>query len=354
VFVDRCKIEVYAGAGGDGCVSFRREKYIPRGGPDGGDGGDGGSVVAVGDSSLSTLMDLKFRVVHRAGAGERGRGKNQRGAAGEDVVVRVPAGTVIADDASGEVLGDLWAGDRVVLARGGRGGRGNASFRGPTHQTPYEWTPGEEGESRKLVCELKLIADVGLVGLPNAGKSTLLRAVSRAEPKVADYPFTTLAPHLGIAELDIERRLVFADIPGLIEGASLGQGLGHRFLRHVERTRVLVHVVDFEPADGSEPGANYRAIRRELERYSEALASKRELIAVNKVDLLGGAASGEEAVRMLRSELGLRQGAVVLGVSGATGEGVGGLLEACWEMVRSEDASAERVGGRVAGNDAAR
>ena len=334
MFVDRCKIEVLAGKGGDGCVSFRREKYVPRGGPDGGDGGDGGSVIAEVDPSLSTLMDLKFRVVHRAGHGERGRGKNQRGADGADVVVSVPPGRVIYDDATGEEVGDLSAeGERLVVARGGVGGRGNTSFKSATHQAPYECTPGGEGEERKLICELKLMADVGLVGLPNAGKSTLLRGVSRAEPKVADYPFTTLVPNLGIAELDIERRLVVADIPGLIEGASSGHGLGHRFLRHVERTRVLVHVLDYEPVDGSDAASNYRVIREELERYSPALAAKPEVVALNKVDLLGGEGSGAEAVLMLREEAGLGPACEVMPISAATGAGVAALLEVCWEAV---------------------
>ncbi len=349
MFVDHCKIEVYAGRGGNGCVSFRREKYVPKGGPDGGDGGSGGSVWAEVDRGVTTLLDLRYHVVHRAGHGKPGMGKNMSGAGGDDVIVKVPAGTVIRDADTGEFIADLAEGERALLARGGSGGYGNAHFKGPLNQVPRESTPGEEGEERKIELELKLIADVGLVGLPNSGKSTLLRAVSRATPKVADYPFTTIAPQLGIAELDIERRLVVADIPGLIEGAAEGSGLGHRFLRHVERTRVLVHVIDYEPADGSDAAENYRVIREELGRYSPELASKRELIALNKLDLLGGEASGAEAVKMLRAELQLGIDVEVFAISAATGAGVKELLEAAWEAVRAEDGAERSEAGWKAG-----
>jgi GTP-binding protein len=334
MFVDRCKIELYAGNGGDGCVSFRREKYVPKGGPDGGNGGNGGSIIATVDPSLSTLMDFRFHVVHRAEKGQPGRGKCQHGRNGQDIVLKFPPGTVITDDATGELLADLThQGDTAVLVRGGAGGLGNDHFKHAQNQTPRESTPGEPGEDRKAVCELKLIADVGLVGLPNAGKSTLLAAVSRATPKIADYPFTTLTPQLGIAELDIERRLVIADIPGLIEGAAQGAGLGHRFLRHVERTRVLVHVIDFEPPDGSSPEDNYRTIREELFGYAPALAEKPELIAINKTDLLGGTESGEEAARMFRSTLRLGHDTPIFPISAATGDGVRSLLEAAYDTV---------------------
>ncbi len=335
MFVDRCKIEVYAGKGGDGAVSFRREKYVPRGGPDGGNGG--GSIVARVDSALSTLLDYRFHVVHRAPHGQPGRGKSQHGRGGDDVVLQFPPGTLIADADTEEPIAELLReGDTAVLARGGTGGLGNEHFKHATNQTPRESTPGELGEERKLLVELKLIADVGLVGLPNAGKSTLLRAISRATPKVADYPFTTLTPQLGIAELDIGRRLVVADIPGLIEGAATGAGLGHRFLRHVERTRVLVHVLDFEPPDGSDPADNYRTIRRELAEYAPGLADKPEIVALNKTDLLGGRDSGDEAVSMLRSALGreLDHAHDVLPISAATGDNVPALLEAAWRLIQ--------------------
>lgn len=339
MFVDRAKIIVESGKGGDGCVSFRREKYVPLGGPDGGNGGRGGSVIAVGDAQLTTLLDFRFHVVHVAKGGEAGRGRQQTGADADDVVLRVPAGTVILDTQTGEELFDVMVGDRVVLAEGGAGGVGNEHFKSATNQTPDQFTRGVAGVRRELTLELKLIADVGLIGMPNAGKSTLLRAVTRATPKVADYPFTTLKPQLGIAELDVERRLVLADIPGLIEGASEGVGLGHRFLRHVERTRVLVHLIEFEPSDGSDAFENYRTVRRELLSYSAALAEKRELIAVSKVDLLGEG-GGAEVERMVRSGLKLGAEVEVYPISSATGEGLASLLAGCWRATVAERASA--------------
>ncbi|MHC4416000.1 MAG: GTPase ObgE [Planctomycetota bacterium] len=286
MLIDQATIFVTAGKGGDGCVSLRREKYVPKGGPDGGDGGRGGSVVLIGDSSLDTLFSFTFSPHFRAQSGRPGQGKSMYGAHGGDCVIPVPLGTMVFDAESSNVLADIAeTGQRFVAARGGRGGFGNEHFKSPTNQTPRHATPGEPGQQRTLRLELKLIADVGLIGKPNAGKSTMLRAVSRATPKVADYPFTTRSPQLGITELPgQDRRLVVADIPGLIEGASAGAGLGHAFLRHIERTVVLVHLLDSAPPDGSDPVASYHAIRRELAEHSQALAAKPEIIALNKID----------------------------------------------------------------------
>src|SRR3954466_14474956 len=298
MFVDRVTIEVEAGRGGDGCMSFRREKYVPRGGPDGGDGGDGGSVIMIAEQGVDSLSALGHRKRWRAERGEHGRGSNCHGRSAEDLIIRVPPGTIIIDDVHQLVLKDLAvAGDSVVAARGGKGGKGNTRFKSATNQAPRDFTRGEEAESRRLTLELKVIADVGLVGKPNAGKSTLLSRVSRARPEIADYPFTTKIPHLGIVTIDLDRTLVMADIPGLIEGAHAGVGLGHEFLRHVERTRVLVHLVEPLPTDGSDPLDHYRKIRRELELYSAALAVKPEVVAVSKSELTG---SGEVRDRIAR------------------------------------------------------
>ncbi|NBP52314.1 MAG: GTPase ObgE, partial [Actinobacteria bacterium] len=265
VFVDTAVVTVRSGKGGDGCSHLRQEKDRPKGGPDGGDGGRGGDVLVVADSHLDTLIEFSFRGHFFAQDGGRGAKKSFHGADGGSVEIRLPVGTVVSDADTGEFLVDLLAaGQRAVVAPGGKGGFGNEHFKGPLKQTPTECTPGEPAVERRLRFELKLIADIGLVGLPNAGKSTLLRAVSRANAKVGAYPFTTLSPQLGIAELDMERRLVFADLPGLIEGAAQGAGLGHDFLKHVERTRAIVHLVDLAPLDGSDPVANWRTIRGEL------------------------------------------------------------------------------------------
>lgn len=331
MFIDRAVIIVHAGKGGDGCVAFRRARGIPKGGPNGGDGGDGGSVIAAADPEVNTLLDFRGRHDWRAGAGEPGRGSQQHGAKGEDRVIRLPPGTLIYDEESGELLTDLGPGDRVVVARGGAGGFGNEHFKGPTNQTPQHATPGGAGERRTLRLELKLIADVGLVGLPNAGKSTLLSVLTRATPKIADYPFTTLSPQLGIAEVDAGRRLVLADIPGLIEGASAGAGLGHDFLRHIERTRVLAHLLEVGPLDGSDPVANYRAIRGELAAHSAVLADKPEIIALSKVDL---STSEEELVTLeARVREASGHGKPVVRVSSASGRGLEELLRLAWEMV---------------------
>src|SRR5213082_3487031 len=287
-FVDEARIEVHAGNGGDGIVSFRREKNVPRGGPDGGDGGSGGSVYAVADRNVNTLVEYRFARIHRARDGERGRGAQCSGKGADDVVLRVPAGTVITDAETGETVADLAVHEQVaLLARGGKGGLGNVNFKSSTNRTPRKATHGEPGEHRALKLELKVLADVGLLGLPNAGKSTFIRAVSAARPKVADYPFTTLAPQLGVVRTDANRSFVVADIPGLIEGAAEGAGLGHRFLRHLQRTRLLLHVVDLAPLDGeTDPVADARAIVKELKLYDEALHDKPRWLVLNKLDLI--------------------------------------------------------------------
>ncbi|MGH7573456.1 MAG: GTPase ObgE [Gemmatimonadota bacterium] len=282
-FVDEARISVKAGAGGSGCVSFRREKYVPRGGPDGGKGGEGGDVLVEVDTNLTTLYDYRYRTRYQAGSGERGSGNNRTGADGEDVRLRVPRGTIVRDAETGEVLGDLVAeGQAVAVARGGRGGRGNAAFAGPTRRTPRRADPGEPGEEREIVLELKLIADVGLVGSPNAGKSTLLSRISAARPKIAEYPFTTLTPNLGVVAPGEGRSFVVADIPGLIEGAAEGKGLGHRFLRHLERTRVLCFLIDVTTPD---PRAEYETLKHELSEWSPTLLERPRIVVWSKRDL---------------------------------------------------------------------
>lgn len=286
-FVDEATIEVTAGKGGNGCVSFRREKYVPRGGPDGGDGGDGGSVFLEGDDALNTMIDYRYTRRFRADNGEAGRGRNCSGKSGVDLVLPVPLGTTVLDEDSGEVLGDIReAGERLLVAQGGFHGLGNTRYKSSVNRAPRQSSPGTEGESRRLKLELKVLADVGLLGLPNAGKSTFIRAVSAATPKVADYPFTTLIPSLGVVSVDAYRSFVVADIPGLIEGASEGAGLGIRFLKHLTRNRVLLHLVDVAPIDGSDPAEAACAVIRELERFSPALAARPRWLVLNKIDLL--------------------------------------------------------------------
>jgi GTP-binding protein len=286
-FVDEASITVFAGKGGNGCLSFRREKYVERGGPDGGDGGDGGSVIMAADSALNTMVDYRFQRQYRAESGEPGRGRNCTGKSGEDLVLKVPIGTTILDEDSGEVLGDLSTeGQQLVVARGGFHGLGNTRFKSSTNRAPRQTTPGTEGETRSLKLELKVLADVGLLGLPNAGKSTFIRAVSSARPKVADYPFTTLVPNLGVVKVDAYRSFVVADIPGLIEGASEGAGLGIRFLKHLTRNRILLHIVDMAPWDGVEPADAAVAIVTELERFSPTLAARPRWLVLNKTDLI--------------------------------------------------------------------
>jgi len=337
MLVDQSVIHVQSGRGGDGCVSFRREKYIPKGGPDGGDGGRGGSVLLVADENVATLADMNSRHHWHARNGQPGGPKQCFGENADDLVIRLPVGTMVYDDGSDELIVDLDAiGKAYTVCRGGRGGFGNEHFKSSTNQTPREATPGEAGEEKTLRLELKLIADVGLIGKPNAGKSTLLSRLSRATPKVADYPFTTLSPNLGLAELSPDgatgasRRLVVADIPGLIEGAAGGAGLGHQFLRHVERTRVLVHLLEIDPTDGSDPASNYRVIREELKQYSAELAAKPEIVVLSKIDLMPDAGDRATAVEMFGEAVG--DDVDLLMLSAATGDGLRALLEACWQM----------------------
>ena len=287
-FVDESNIEVHAGKGGDGSASFRREKFIPRGGPDGGDGGRGGSILAIADRNINTLVEYRYARIHRARNGEKGRGADCYGAAAEDIILRFPVGTVVTDIETGAVLADLSTHDQpAVLAKGGQGGLGNIHFKSSTNRSPRQFTPGTLGESRRLKLELKVLADVGLLGLPNAGKSTYIRSVSAARPKVADYPFTTLHPNLGVVRVDENRSFVIADIPGLIEGASEGAGLGHQFLRHLQRTRLLLHLVDVAPFDeNADPANDARAIVEELRKYDESLFRKPRWLVLNKVDLI--------------------------------------------------------------------
>lgn len=287
-FIDEARIEVIAGKGGNGAVSFRREKYVPRGGPDGGDGGRGGSIWAEADRNLNTLVEFRYTRLFRAKNGENGRGADCYGKGGEDLVLRVPVGTVIQDEDSGVLIADLTRhGQRALLARGGKGGLGNLHFKSSTNRAPRQSTPGEPGEARRLHLELKVLADVGLLGMPNAGKSTFIRAVSAARPMVADYPFTTLHPNLGVVRVDTDRSFVLADIPGLIEGAAEGAGLGHQFLRHLARTRLLLHVVDLAPLDpAADPVAQARATVEELRRYDESLYRKPRFLVLNKIDLI--------------------------------------------------------------------
>lgn len=332
MFVDEAIIKVKAGDGGNGCVSFRREKYIPKGGPDGGDGGDGGSIIFVADPNKNTLLDFAGKHHWAAPRGQGGMGKKMYGKGGEDLVVMVPVGTVVHDTDRETIIADLSEpGMRRVICRGGKGGRGNFHFRSSTNQTPRFAEPGTLGEEKNLRLELKLIADVGIAGKPNAGKSTLLSVISSARPKVADYPFTTLVPQLGIAALDEERRVVFADIPGLIEHASEGAGLGHAFLRHIERCKLIVHLIDLYPTDGSDPLENYRIIRNELEQFGDELARKPELIVANKIDLTP---EGDVTLERLREELKPRE---VLAISGATKMNLEAFLEKVWEKLHPRE-----------------
>jgi GTPase len=330
MFVDEAIIHVKAGDGGKGCVSFRREKYVPKGGPDGGDGGDGGSIIFVADSSKDTLLDFAGKHHWTAKSGTMGLGKKMAGEDGLDLVVPVPLGTLVYDLEYSILLADLDKhGKKLVVAKGGKGGKGNVWFKNSTNQAPRFAEPGTMGQERDVKLELKLIADVGLVGMPNAGKSTLLRAISAARPKVADYPFTTLEPQLGIVELDSDRRMVFADIPGLIEGAHAGAGLGHDFLKHIERTKIIVHLIDLFPPDGSDPAENYRTIRKELEAFSPLLAEKEELIAANKLDM----APDETALEKLKQELPDRQ---IFPISGVSHQGLSPLLETIYQRLHAE------------------
>ncbi len=325
MFIDRAVVIVVAGPGGAGACSFRREKFVPKGGPDGGDGGHGGSVYVRADPNLATLLDYRYRTNWNAERGVHGKGKDMTGRSGDDLTLPVPPGTVIRDAETGELLGEaVEPGQTLLVAKGGRGGRGNARFATPTHQSPREWEPGEVGEERRLELVLKLIADVGLLGEPNAGKSTLLSVISAARPKIADYPFTTLEPNLGVVGLSDHRSFVVADIPGIIEGAHAGKGLGLRFLQHVERTRLIAVLV---PADSPDPQATYELLRREAALYGPDLAAKPHVVVLTKMDLL--------APRTPHPALRTDEGAPILAVSAVTREGLPDLLESLWRTLQS-------------------
>ena len=345
MFVDEVTITVQGGHGGRGCLSFRREKYVPKGGPDGGNGGKGADIVLEANPHIRTLVDFRFRPVHRGRHGEHGRGKNQSGAAEKDIVLAVPQGTLVRDKSTGEVVADLVRpGQRVIVARGGRGGLGNAAFVSATNQAPRKTQPGEPGEEFELVLELKLLADVGIVGFPNAGKSTLISAISSARPKIADYPFTTLTPHLGVVRVGEGESFVVADVPGLIPGASRGAGLGTRFLRHLARTRLLVHLVDLSPQTGRDPVEDYRAINAELADHGGGLEEKPQLLVANKVDLPEAAAN----LKRLKAFAGRRR-LPFFAISAATRAGLKELVyamkQALERIERAErDGAAARTG----------
>jgi GTP-binding protein len=347
-FIDEAKIHVHAGKGGDGVASFRREKYVPRGGPDGGDGGRGGSIWAVADRNVGTLIDYRYARIHRAKDGERGRGSDQYGRSAADIELRMPVGTILRDAETEDLLADLdHHGMRALIAKGGRGGLGNLHFKSSINRSPRQFTRGEPGESRVLALELRLLADVGLLGLPNAGKSTFLRAVSGARPKVADYPFTTLDPSLGVVRIDHDASFVLADIPGLIEGAAQGAGLGHQFLRHLARTELLLHLVDIAPADPqADPARDARAIAEELKKFDPGLHRKPRWLVFNKADAAPDA--DERIRRILRA---LRWRGPWFKVSALTGEGCRAVcIEAyrCLSRSRRRGTRASRPGERVA------
>jgi len=339
VFVDEVEIHVRAGDGGRGCISFRREKFVPRGGPNGGDGGRGGSVILEADEGLGTLLDFRYRRHYIAPRGGHGEGSDRHGANGEDLVLRVPVGTTVRERDTGLLLGDLTGrGERLDVARGGRGGRGNARFATSTRRAPRHAEPGEAGEERTLRLELRLLADVGVVGFPNAGKSTLVARLSAARPKIADYPFTTLVPTLGLVRLEEGRSFVIADVPGLIPGAAEGKGLGLRFLRHLERTRLLVHLLDLDPGTGRDPVEDWRTIQAELEAYSPELAARPQLIAANKIDLDGAAPRLARVVAFAR-----RRRLPMIALAARTGQG----LDELWAALGTALLTAP--GDRVAG-----
>jgi GTP-binding protein len=335
-FIDEAQIRAEAGAGGNGVSHFRREKYVPKGGPDGGDGGRGGSVVLVGDESLTTLVDFHYQRHYRARSGEPGGGGQRTGASGADLRVPVPVGTQVYNAETGELLGDVTeAGEELVVARGGTGGLGNSHFKSSTNRTPTQQTDGQPGEAFRLRLELRLLADVGLVGLPNAGKSSLVRALSNARPRVADYPFTTLQPSLGVVRVDPERSFVVADIPGLIAGAADGAGLGTRFLRQLARNHLLLHVVDIDPMDGSDPAENVRTVEGELGRYDAELLGRQRWLVVNKIDLLDSP-DREAALELLRD--GLDWDGPIYAVSAESGEGLADLQQAVMRTLEAERA----------------
>ncbi len=332
MFVDEVNVFVKGGDGGAGCVSFRREKFVPRGGPDGGDGGDGGSVVLEADRSITTLLDFHYLRHYTAERGQHGKGANRHGKSGADTVLRVPLGTVVSDRDTGEVLEDLTRpGQRLIVGRGARGGRGNARFATSTNRAPRRADLGRPGDGRWIHMELKLLADVGVIGFPNAGKSTLVSRLSAATPKIADYPFTTLEPTLGIVRVDEGRSFVIADLPGLIPGAAQGKGLGHRFLRHTDRTRLLIHMIDLDPATGRDPVEDFQTIQRELAAFSEALAKRPQVVVANKAELPGTDERRERLRRFCGAE-----GLAFHAISAVTGLGLRGLLLDVAERLASE------------------
>jgi GTPase len=340
-FVDEVRIHVKAGDGGNGCLSFRREKFIPKGGPDGGDGGNGGDVILQADGQLSTLLDLTYPRQLRATKGTHGKGKDQTGQRGTELIIRVPAGTLVRDEETGELLQDLlFDGQKFMAAKGGRGGRGNARFATSTNRAPRRAEKGEKGEERSLQLELKLLADVGIIGFPNAGKSTLLSRISSARPKIADYPFTTLIPSLGVVEREDSHPFVVADIPGIIKGASQGSGLGLTFLRHVERTRLLIHLIDVSSEPSVHPAEAFQALNQELEAYHPSLQMKTQIVALNKIDLPGVRERVADPIGSFK-----RIGFNPYLISGKTGEGVEVLMEAVSRALKtvSEERSSQKT-----------
>ena len=333
MFVDRVQIEIQAGRGGNGCVSFRREKYVPKGGPDGGDGGKGGSIIIVAKNGVNNLAGFSHQKFWKASSGAHGSGSNKAGKDGEDLILEVPTGTLVIDAKNDFIIRDMTSdGDTLVAARGGEAGKGNTRFKTSTNRAPRDHTPGGEGEKRELLLELKVIADVGIIGMPNAGKSTLLSRLTKARPAIADYPFTTKFPNLGMVQVSIDRHFVMADIPGLIEGAHTGAGLGHEFLRHIERAGILVHLVEPFPADESDPVANYRAIREELVQYDARLGERPEILAITKAELPEAAG--------IRDRMTAEIGVPVLLISAVTGEGLSHLMRAVTEALDARDLAA--------------
>jgi len=336
MFVDQVKVILRAGKGGNGCVSFRRERGVPRGGPDGGRGGDGGSIYLVSDENLHTLAFFRFHPINKARKGAHGEGGNRQGKRGEDLFLRVPVGTIVREKDKEDLLFDFVSSDKqYLIVKGGRGGRGNASFASPTHQSPREWGEGQLGEEKEFILELKLIADVGLVGFPNVGKSTLISKISAAKPAIADYPFTTLVPNLGVVDMDELRSFVIADIPGLIEGAHRGHGLGTKFLKHVERTKILLHLVDVSPYTGRNPVQDFKTVLKELEAFSPRLVERHQILAANKIDLLEEKKGGLEDLKKLAR----KEGLPFFAISALKKEGLGKLVN---ELARTLDRLKEK------------
>lgn len=336
MFVDQVKVILCAGKGGNGCVSFRRERGVPRGGPDGGRGGDGGSIYLVSDENLHTLAFFRFHPINKARKGAHGEGGNRQGKRGEDLFLRVPVGTIVREKDKEDLLFDFVSADKqYLIVKGGRGGRGNASFASPTHQSPREWGEGRLGEEKEFILELKLIADVGLVGFPNVGKSTLISKISAAKPAIADYPFTTLVPNLGVVDMDELRSFVIADIPGLIEGAHRGHGLGTKFLKHVERTKILLHLVDVSPYTGRNPVQDFKTVLKELEAFSPRLVERHQILAANKIDLLEEKKGGLEDLKKLAR----KEGLPFFAISALKKEGLGKLVN---ELARTLDRLKEK------------